>query len=80
MAARAAPAPEAAADAIAAFRPESATPDDVEHLIDYRVGQIDDQIKTHLSAVDDLREERKRWIGVTGGRSRIGERDDGVPA
>lgn len=56
---------------LAAFRPETATPDDVEHLIDYRVGQIDEEIKEHQAKVEELRAERKRWIGVTGGRSRV---------
>lgn len=58
-------------DALAAFRPETCSPDDVERLIDHRVGQIDEEIKEHQAKVEELRAERKRWIGVTGGRSRM---------
>lgn len=58
---------------IAAFRPETATPDDVERLIDVRISQIDAQIKTHLTAAEELKTERKRWISVTGGRSKLQE-------
>jgi len=69
---RDAPAPEL----LTTFRPETASPDDVEALIDLRVGKIDEEIKTHLAAVEDLRAERKRWLSVTGGRSR---NNDEVP-
>ena len=55
---------------IAAFRPESASPDDVERLIDYRIDRIDEEITQHMATVEELRGERKRWLGVTGGRSR----------
>jgi len=65
---RDAPAPEL----LTTFRPETAKPEDVEALIDLRIGKIDDEIKTHLAAVEDLRAERKRWLGVTGGKSRNG--------
>lgn len=51
---------------IAAFRPETATPDDVERLIDVRISQIDAQIKTHLTAAEELKTERKRWISTAG--------------
>jgi hypothetical protein len=63
---RDAPAPEL----LTTFRPETAKPEDVEALIDLRIDQIDDEIRTHLGAVEDLRSERKRWLSVTGGRSR----------
>ncbi len=70
--------PEPTPDLLATFRPESASPDDVENLIDYRVGRIDEEIKTHLAAVEDLRAERKRWLGVTGGRSRNGKDEQSI--
>jgi hypothetical protein len=76
MAKREAPTPEL----LTAFRAESCSPDDVESLIDLRVGQIDDEIKTHLAAVEQLRAERKRWVSVTGGRSRMNGGDGGKDA
>lgn len=57
-------------EVIAAFRPETATPEEVEALIDHRIGRVDKEIGEHLAAVEELRAERKRWLGVTGGRSR----------
>lgn len=69
--------PETTAEAIAAFRPESASPDDVESLIDYRVGKLDEQIADHLKQAEELRAERKRWVGVTGGRSRTSGTGEG---
>lgn len=62
---------EVTVNAIAAFRPETASPEDVEKLIDVRVAQIDEQLQQHAAAADALRAERKRWLGVTGGRSRV---------
>ena len=63
---------------IAAFRPESASPDDVERLIDYRIDRIDEEITQHMTTVEELRAERKRWLGVTGGRSRKGNDAEGT--
>ena len=54
-----------------AFRPETCSPDDVERLIDLRITQIDAEIQEHVQAAEDLRAERKRWLSVTGGRSRM---------
>lgn len=60
----------APAPIMASFRPETASPSDVEQLIDARIDQIDDQIQKHQAALEELKAERKRWLGVTGGRSR----------
>lgn len=62
---------DATAEVIATFRPETASPEEVERLIDLRVAKIDEQIQDHVAAAEELRAERKRWVGVTGGRSRM---------
>lgn len=64
---------------LAAFRPETATPEHVEQLIDFRVDQIDGLIKEHMAKVEELKDERKRWITVTGGRSRSSEIHGAAP-
>lgn len=62
------------------FDPDTATPEQVEELIDMRVARFDEEISNLMAHVEDLRAKRKRWLGVTGGRSRssIGG-DDGQP-
>jgi hypothetical protein len=67
MAKRDVPTPEL----LTTFRPESATPDDVEALIDLRIDQIDTEITKHQATVEELKAERKRWVMVSGGQSRI---------
>lgn len=60
-----------AVDLLAAFRPETAKPEDVEQLIDLRVARIDEELAAIMAKKDELQAERKRWVGVTGGRSRV---------
>lgn len=73
------PKPADTGDILRTFRPEDATPEDLELLIDARVSRIDEEIATHQATVESLRAERKRWLAVTGGRSRIGNGPEAMP-
>lgn len=55
---------------LAAFRADAAGPEDVEHLIDLRVEQLTDEISRLQEEKESKLAERKRWLDVTGGRSR----------
>jgi hypothetical protein len=61
------------------FDPDTATPDQVEELIDARVARFDEEIAKLLAQVEELRADRKRWLGVTGGRSRTTADEDPPP-
>jgi sugar-specific transcriptional regulator TrmB len=58
---------------VTSFRPETATPVQVEELIDFRIQKLDEEIAELQRHIEDLKEERKRWVTVTGGRSRARE-------
>ncbi|HKW42016.1 MAG TPA: hypothetical protein VJN39_12270 [Gemmatimonadales bacterium] len=47
------------------------TPDQAEHYIDWRIQQIDTEIARLRQQLDDLTSTRKRWLAVTGGRSKM---------
>lgn len=47
------------------------TPDQAEQYIDWRIQQIDGEIARLRQQLDDLIAARKRWLAVTGGRSKI---------
>ena len=54
---------------LAAFRAESASPEEVAALIQHRLSQVQTDIKEHMAKLEELREEAKRWLAVTSGRS-----------
>lgn len=56
---------------LATFRAETCTPSEVERLIDVRVGQVQSEIAQHRAQIEELTAEQKRWLAVTGGRSRL---------
>lgn len=48
------------------------TPEQAERYIDWRLQNLDGEIASLRSQVDGLILMRKRWLAVTGGRSKIG--------
>jgi hypothetical protein len=46
------------------------SPDQAESYIDYRIQLIDTEIARLRQQLDDLTAMRKRWLAVTGGRSK----------
>src|SRR5256884_9260862 len=46
------------------------TPDQAEHYIDWRIQSVDTDIARLRQQLDDLIPQRKRWLAVTGGRSK----------
>lgn len=47
------------------------TPEQAEHYIDWRIQQVDSEIARLREQLDDLIVARKRWLAVTGGRSKM---------
>ena|SRR2546427_670275 len=47
------------------------TPEQAEQYIDWRIQQVDAEIGKLRQQLDDLTAMRKRWLAVTGGRSRV---------
>jgi hypothetical protein len=47
------------------------TPDQAEHYIDWRIQCVDQEIARLRQQLDDLIVSRKRWLAVTGGRSKM---------
>lgn len=47
------------------------TPEQAEHYIDWRIQQVDSEIGRLRQQLDDLIGARKRWLAVTGGRSKM---------
>jgi hypothetical protein len=47
------------------------SPEQAEHYIDWRIQQIDTEISRLRQQLDDLTASRKRWLAVTGGRSKM---------
>src|SRR5438093_12226264 len=47
------------------------TPEQAEHYIDWRIQVIDSEIGRLRQQLDDLTGVRKRWLAVTGGRSKM---------
>jgi len=47
------------------------SPDQAEHYIDWRMQCIDTDIARLRQQLDDLIASRKRWLAVTGGRSKV---------
>ena len=47
------------------------TPDQAEHYIDWRIQCVDSEIARLRQQLDDLIASRKRWLAVTGGRSKV---------
>src|SRR5467141_4559696 len=48
------------------------TPEQAEHYIDWRIQSVDSEIARLRTQLDDLIASRKRWLAVTGGRSKVG--------
>ena len=48
------------------------TPDQAEQYIDWRLANLDGEIANLRAQLDDRLALRKRWLSVTGGRSKIG--------
>src|SRR2546428_6919309 len=46
------------------------TPDQAEHYIDWRIQSVDTDNARLRQQLDDLIAHRKRWLAVTGGRSK----------
>src|SRR6266436_1209911 len=47
------------------------SPDQAEHYIDWRIQSVDTDIARLRQQLDDLIAQRKRWLAVTGGRSKV---------
>ena len=47
------------------------TPEQAEHYIDWRIQSVDSEIARLRQQLDDLIVARKRWLAVTGGRSKM---------
>ena len=47
------------------------TPEQAEHYIDWRIQSVDTDIARLRQQLDDLITQRKRWLAVTGGRSKV---------
>src|SRR5213076_656793 len=47
------------------------SPEQAEHYIDWRIQCVDTEIARLRQQLDDLITSRKRWLAVTGGRSKV---------
>ena len=47
------------------------SPEQAEHYIDWRIQCVDSEIARLRQQLDDLIGSRKRWLAVTGGRSKM---------
>ncbi len=47
------------------------TPEQAEHYIDWRIQLVDTEIAKLREQLNDLTGARKRWLAVTGGRSKM---------
>jgi hypothetical protein len=53
------------------------TPEQAEQYIDWRLQNLDSEIASLRSQLDDLTALRKRWLAVTGGRSKLNGNSSG---
>ena len=53
------------------------TPEQTEQYIDWRLQNIDADIASLRSQLEDLTATRKRWLAVTGGRSKLNGNGNG---
>lgn len=51
--------------------PADWTPDQAEQYIDWRIQLVDSQVAKLRQELDDLTAMRRRWLAVTGGRSKV---------
>ncbi|HEY6157324.1 MAG TPA: hypothetical protein VIV88_07700 [Gemmatimonadales bacterium] len=51
--------------------PADWTPDQAEQYIDWRIQQVDQNVAKLRQQLDDLIAMRRRWLAVTGGRSKV---------
>ena len=51
--------------------PADWTPDQAEQYIDWRIHQVDQNVAKLRQQLDDLIALRRRWLAVTGGRSKV---------
>lgn len=65
------PVQDAARDPLVYAGPAEWTPDQAEQYLDWRIHQVDTQVAQLRQQLDDLIAMRKRWLAVTGGRSKM---------
>jgi len=53
------------------------TPEQAEHYLDWRIQLVDSEIGRLRQQLDDLIGARKRWLAVTGGRSKMSNNGNG---
>jgi hypothetical protein len=53
------------------------SPEQAEQYIDWRLSNLDSEIASLRSQLDDLIAMRKRWLAVTGGRSKLNGNSNG---
>ncbi len=51
--------------------PADWSPDQAEQYIDWRIQQVDGQVAKMRQQLEDLTALRRRWLAVTGGRSKV---------
>ncbi len=51
--------------------PADWTPDQAEQYIDWRIQLVDGEVARLRQQLDDLTAMRRRWLAVTGGRSKV---------
>ena len=51
--------------------PADWTPDQAEQYIDWRIQLVDAEVARLRQQLDDLTAMRRRWLAVTGGRSKV---------
>lgn len=51
--------------------PADWSPDQAEQYIDWRIQQVDAQVAKLRQQLEDLTAMRRRWLAVTGGRSKV---------
>ena len=57
--------------------PADWTPDQAEQYIDWRIQQVDAHVSKLRQQLDDLIGMRRRWLAVTGGRSKVSPSGNG---
>ena len=57
--------------------PSDWTPEQAEQYLDWQIQLLDGDIAKLRQQLDDLTAARKRWLSVTGGRSKIVSNGDG---
>jgi hypothetical protein len=53
------------------------SPEQAEHYIDWRIQVVDSEIARLRQQLDEMIASRKRWLAVTGGRSKVSANGNG---